>query len=230
MTASTTSTRRGILAVALAVLLAMSVPSQALAADKFSFKGEGAFATWFLNDAHNTTVSVGAFDGQFHNPPGPPENAQNVFLSVSQSFCDEDNDELVFRDLLGAGDAMIDIDHARLSEAMAEGQLSLDGFEMRTPDCDDPDFSEPEFEDLGEFDVDVTDTWDGVGELHRSRSMFHFDGQGFKVRSHSMERFRDAEATGTLTGLDEFSVGPDLGESEFANIVSFKSSDVFIDQ
>lgn len=231
MTALTISTRRGILALALAALLAMSMPSQALAADNFRFNGEAAFATWFLDDAFHTTVSVGAFDGRFHNPPGPAEEAEDVVVFVSQSFCDEDADELVFRHFIGFGDATVDIDHARLSEAMVDGRLSVQGSEARVSDCDE--FAFPglgEFEHFGEFDVAVASAWEATGGLNRSINVFHFDGEGFKVRSQSMTRSRTADATATLTGLEAFDVGTDLGESEFADIVSFKSSDVFIEQ
>lgn len=77
----------------------------------------------------------------------------------------------------------------------------------------------------------MTAAWDGDGDLNRSRSMFHFDGDGFTVRSNSMDRFRDADATGTLEGLDDdWSVGPELGEAQFAGLVSFKSSTMIIDQ
>lgn len=231
MTLPTTLARSGLLALTLASLLMLALPGQALAGtQKFSFKGEMASAHWFLDDAKHTSVFVTGFDGQFHSPPGSPENAEEVMLNVSQSYCDEDADELVFRSFFGFDEATVDVDKGRLTEASVDADLTLSGFEHRLPDCDDPVWEEETFRELGEQDVELAADWDGSGGLVRSKHNFHFDGEDFKVRSNSMERYREADATATLTGLESIGVESDLGTSTFANIASVNDSTVFIDQ
>lgn len=230
MTLPTTLARSGLLALMLALLMLLAVPGQALAqAQQYNFKGELASADWFLDDAKNTSVYMSGFDGQFHSAPGSPEKAEDVFVVVSQSFCDEDADERVFRSFFGMDDATVDVDKGQLTEASVDADLTLDGSEHRMPDCDDPDWQEGTFRELGERDVDLAAEWDGSGGLVRSNRNYHFDGEDFKVRSHSMERYREAEATATLTGLEGLGVGSDLGESTFASIASVKDSTVFIE-
>lgn len=230
MTLPITLGRSGLLALMLALLMMLAVPGQAFAqAQKFSFKGELASAHWLLDDAKDTSVFMTGFDGQFHNPPGSPEKAEDVFLVVTQSFCDEDADERVFRFFFGWDDATVDVDKGQLTEASVDADLTLDGSEHRVPDCDDPNWQDDTFRELGEQDVELAADWDGSGGLIRSNRNYHFDGEEFKVRSHSMERYREADATATLTGLEDVGVGSDLGESMFANIASVNDSTVVIE-
>lgn len=222
--------RSGLLALMLALLMTLAVPGQAFAqAQKFSFKGELASAYWLLDDAKDTSVFMTGFDGQFHNPPGSPEEAEDVFIGVSQSFCDEDADERVSRFFFGWDDATVDVDKGRLTEASVDADLTLDGSEYRAPDCDDPDWQDGTFRELDEQDVELAADWDGSGGLIRSNRNYHFDGEEYKVRSRSMERYREADATATLTGLEEVGVGGGLGESMFANMASVNDGTVVIE-
>lgn len=230
MTPPTTLPRSGLLALTLALLLLLAAPGQAFAgAQKFSFNGDVASAYWSLDDAKNTSVFLLGFDGQFHSPPGSPEKAEDVLLGVSRSFCDEDADERVFRSFFGFDEATVDVDKGQLTEASVDADLTLDGFEHRLPDCDDPKFDEGTFRDLGEHDVELAADWDGSGGLVHSNSTFHYNGEDFKFHSNSVERYRDADATATLTGLEDIGVGSDLGETNFARISSVNDSTVFID-
>lgn len=230
MAPPTTVARPGLLALMLALLMMLAVPGQAFAeAQKFSFKGELASADWFLDDEKNTSVFMSGFDGQFHSAPGSPEKAEDVFIVVWQSFCDEDADEHVFRSFFGWDDATVDVDQGQLTEASVDADLTLDGSEHRVPDCDEPNWQDDTFRDLGERDVELAAEWDGSGGLIRSNRNYHFDGEDYKVRSHSMDRYREADATATLTGLEDLGVASELGESDFANIASVKDSTVVID-
>lgn len=229
---ATAPIRHGLLVAALVLLVTLALPGQAVAeADASRFRGESAVATWLLDDEWNTSVTVSALDGVFHTGSGPPEDAEQVAVSVFQSFCDDDADELVFRIYSGFAEAAVDVDHARLTEAGVDGELTLEGFETREDGCaDPPDLPPFPDEPIGTVDVEVSTSWEGVGELNRSRSTFHLDEPGFKIRSQSMQRSRDAEATGTLIGLGEVGPSGELDEADFATITSFKSSDVIIEQ
>lgn len=212
------------------LLLVVGVPGQALAADSetFQFRGEAGFAHWTLDDARNTETFLIAFDGQFHNPPEDPESAEDILVGVSQEFCDENADERVFRSFFGFDDASVAISPS-LSEGTADAGLSLHGFEFRAPDCDDPNFDEGESTDLGTFDVQVASSWEGTGKMTTSTRMFHFNGEDFTFHSTSVDRSRDAEASATLSGLEDVGVPRDQGTTQDAELAAFNNSDVFIE-
>lgn len=224
--------RRGAIGLVLAMLLVIAVAAPALAhAETYRFQGEQAMASWQQDDDRNTWVLIGAFDGVFQNPPGSPQDAQDALVGVVQSWCDEDEDELVLRGFFGFGEtASLSVDHARLSDAEVDGELTLHGSDYRVPDCDDPVFDDGEFEELGEFDVEVAAGWEAVSDVKTDQDRFHYEFGDVKLRSHDMERYRDAGAVGTLTGLEEHGVDPDLGESDgpYDRIASFNSIAVAI--
>lgn len=221
--------RRAVLATLAALLLAMGVPGQALAADSetFQLRGEAGFAHWSLDDARNTETFLIAFDGQFH-PPEDPENAEDVLVGVSQEFCDENADERVFRSFFGFDDASVAISPS-LTEGTAEAGLSLHGFDFRAPDCDDPNFDEGESSDLGTFGAQVASSWEGAGKMNTSTRVFHFNGEDFTFHSTSVDRSRDAEASATLTGLEDVGVPREQGTTQDAKLAAFNNSDVVIE-
>jgi hypothetical protein len=231
MTATRTTGRaRWLVALVATLLLAMALPTPALAgsADTYHFRGESAFAHWTFDDSLGTSVFAAGLDGEFQTD-GEAHDVERVFVGVFQDFCDEGADEQVFRSFFGFGDTAVDVDHARLSEASAETSLDLHGVEYRIPDCEDPDYDDYERKDLGEHDVDVTGDWDATSDLDTRTDRFHFDFDGFKFRSQDMERYREAEADGGLAGLEDFGVPADLGTSDSGEIASFNDSTVIVD-
>lgn len=225
-------TRRSLLALTAALLLAVSLPGQALAAESesFKFKGEGAFAQWSLEDARNTEAFVSALDGERRNPPDQPETIESVFVFVTQEFCDEEADERVFRSFFAFDQpATIDINRG-LTEGSADAGLSLDGSEFRAPDCEDPNFEEGESTDLGTFEGQLAGSWQGSGKINTSNSVFHFRDEEFTFHSTDVQRSRDAEATGTLSGLEDVGVPSDLGTTQEAELASFNDSTVTIER
>lgn len=111
---------------------------------------------------------------------------------------------------------------------------TLTGFEFRIDGCEPegPPLAESHSHDdgfLGEFDVSFEGTWTGEGPLTVANGTFHIGrGGDFQFTSHSNERFRDATATGTLTGLEGFGVPSELGESNFGALASVRSGEVSV--
>lgn len=231
--------RRTTLVAAAALLGATIAPSQALAdADVFQFSGDIAFADWDFDDEFNTSVFVAGLDGQIHDS-GRPEDFEDAFVSVFQSFCDDkgtedtSDDEFVFRDFFGFDAETVGVD---VDGALKSGTVTIDttvsGFEFRSDGCDFFPFAEEHSHEegsLGTFDISFEGTWTGEGQLTVSTGTFHIGrGSDFQFTSTSNERFRDATATGTLSGLEDFGVPTELGQSEFGSLASVRSADVSV--
>lgn len=223
-------TRGGLVALAAALVLVIGLAAPAAAdSQKFNFRGEAGVADWDFDDARDTSVFLLGFDGTFHNPPDQPEDAQHALMFVSQDFCDKQANEKVFRSFFGFDDLSVEIAPG-LTEGTVEGGLTLHGFEFRAPDCNDPDYEEGKFTELGEFDVDVASSWEGSGNMNTSVSVFHRNEDEFTFHNTDVERSRDAEADGTLAGLDDFGVPRDLGTTGDAELASFNDSTLIIDK
>jgi len=184
-----------------AALMAAAWPSSAGSHQRFT--GKGADASWYLGDAMNTAVSVGVFDGSFASPPGRALREKNLFVDVYQAWCDQSTDELVEREYFTyepASNAVVSVS-SKLDRASASGHVDLVGFEVRSPSCDNPDYENQTYTDLGEFAETVQVAWTGIGTATRSSSNFHFNGgPDCKFSSHSASKYRDADAAGTLSG------------------------------
>lgn len=216
--------RRGALVAMLAVVLlavGLSAPALAAEAETHHFKGEFAAASWSMDDARNSHVFVGAMDGSLLGPSLLPQDRDNVYVSVTQSYCDDG--EQVFRSYFGFADEGASIDAGALSEASADVETTVEGFELRSDGCDgEPPFFDPDAEsnELDSYDVELSASWEATDKMDVSVRNFHFNGGDFVVNSTNVSRSRDAEATGTLTGLADAGVDSELGTSDHAQIVS----------
>lgn len=223
MTATAVGRRGALVAMLAVVLLAvgLSAPALATEAEVDHFKGEFAAASWSMDDARNTDVFVGAMDGDTLGASLLSEDRDSVYLSVRQSYCDDD--EQVFRSYFGFADEGASIDGAALSKASADMETTVEGIELRSDGCDgEPPFFDPdaEFTDLGQYDVELSASWEATGTMDVSVRNFHFNGGDFVFNSTNVSRSRDAEATGTLTGMADAGVDSELGTSDYAQIVS----------
>lgn len=218
----------GLVAV-LTLLLGLS--PAAAQADRFSFRGDIAVGAWSLDDPRDTHVFLAGIDGTRHDSSGPPEDVREGFINVFQSFCDTDADEQVFRSFFAFTEDVEVAFEGRLQSASLEGeQVAVSGVEVRTPDCDDPDFENHRFIDLGDTAVDISAHWDGEGRLDTNVSTFHFSHPpDFGIHSTHVSQHRDATATGTLSGLEAFEVPAQLGEADFADLMRVTDSTVFVD-
>lgn len=221
MTQAAVVQRGTLVAVGAVLLLALGLSSPALAAegDVDAFNGEFAVADWSLNDARNTEVDVGAFDGRIVGAQLPEDRA-SVYLSVRQSYCDEEANEQVRRTYFGFSRDGASVDGVTLSEAVAHTDMTVHGFEVRSRGCDDDDFffDTQSHTDLGEHDVHLSADWEATGPMDPTVSNFQYSNPDFVFSSSNVERSRQAKATGTLFGLPD--VGPELGTSDRAQIVS----------
>lgn len=225
---------RGVIALALAGLVAVGLAPSALAtghhpdpdADVTHFRGESADADWSLRDGRGTEVIAHAFNGEFYTPRDKPEQRERLYLGVSQSYCDEGTDELVHRWWWGYGPASTEIDTALLAQADAYAELTLHGHETRVPDCDDPDLGQGESTDLGPAEVIFDGGWDEDGPLRTDVSAHQRIGPGYAFHTQQVSRSRDAKAQATLTGLGEFGVAHELGTTPDADIMSSEDSTI----
>jgi len=208
------------LALLSALLFALAQP--VAAGNIFNFSGKVAVAQWSLGDAQNTSVFVSGFEGSFQSPPGRPFQATNVFVGVSQYFCDAVQDELVFRGYSGfepAPDALR-ISGTLTNASVSDASLTLFGSETRYADCANP--TNPTFNNLGPFVVALSANWTGNGQLVRTRSTSSFDaGPDCKFFFRFDGTSRQATATGSITG--QLNLGA-LGTTGFANMVSTRNS------
>src|SRR2546426_1852210 len=210
----------------LMALMLTAAPSSAGGHTKFT--GRGADASWYLGDDKNTSVNVGVFDGSFQSPPGRAAQQKNLFVDVYQAWCDQTTDTFVEREYFTyetPDGATISVS-SKLDRASASGTLDLIGFEVRTPSCDNPDYENATFTDLGEVAESIAVTWTGIGSATRSSDSFHFDGgPDCKFSSHSASKFRNADATTTMSG--DLSLGS-FGNPGYADIFSTRSMSIDI--
>lgn len=232
-----TPARRGgrrVIAFVLTGLVALALAPSALAtdhnpdpdADVTHFRGESADADWSLHDGRDTEVTAHAFNGEFYQPRDEPEHRERLYLGVSQSYCDEDTDELVDRWWWGYGPAATDIDTMLLAEADAYAELALHGHEIRVPDCDHPDYRRAESTDLGPAEVTFDGRWHEDGPMRTDVSGHQHIGPGYAFHSQQVSRTRDAKAQATLTGLGNFGVAHELGTTPDAEIFSSEDSTI----
>lgn len=222
--------------VAATMVLAMVVAHPAGADDdqegtqngRFRFHGETASAQWFLEDDKHTSVSIGALDGQVQTSSGSPEDLTRPSVFVSQSYCDEGEDEWVNRFFALGPEAdtsglSVAIDE-NLESASVDGTATLTGMESRAPGCDGSGLSPPEMEPIDNVDVEVSAHWTGVDDSTKLRSIFHLDSGDVKLRSKDQAEVRDAEVAASLSGA----AVPELGEPMFAQLASVKDSVITI--
>lgn len=223
-----------VVAATMALAMVMALPAGAdddqegTRNGRFRFHGETANAHWLLEDDKHTSVSIGALDGQVQTSSGSPEDLTRPSVFVSQSYCDEDEDEWVNRFLALGPDAdtsglSVAIDE-NLESASVEGTATLTGMETRTPGCDGSVFSPPEMEPIDDVDVEVSAQWTGVDDSTKLRSIFHLDSGDVKLRSKDQAEVRDAEVDASLSGANV----PELGEPMSAQLASVKDSVITI--
>lgn len=207
------------MAVVAAMLVAtgLLIAPAAAGTDKFRFKGEAAFALWTLDDDKNTSVAVSGFAGQMQDSAGSPDKDETVSVSVMQIYCDEDADEIVLREYWGFEEGDVHVP-AGLPHGLVEGELVLEGAEVRSDDCDEFPYPwDGDRTDLGSHRVEVTGESEGIGDVDRSKDKYHEDFDGFKIRSQNMSRYREADANVAVAGLEDIGLPNELGFIEQGN-------------
>jgi hypothetical protein len=153
-----------------------------------------ASAFWQLNDANQNAVSLSVTRA--------PGQTGQVFVFVTQQFCDTATDQAVFRIFFAqvpvSGVAQI---NAQLRHAILASSVTGRETEQRLSNCASPS-GIPTFTDLGEVTVGVFANWIGTGPISVVQP-------GIEARA--------AHATGALIGPNTLAIGP-LGPSVTAEL------------
>jgi hypothetical protein len=142
--------------LALAMLVVLASPAGATSSETRS-----ASAFWDGDDAKNTNVSVQATEAK-GNQPG------NLFLFVTQSYCDTSTDERVFRNF-SADQPLTKKQfavHPQLKWAALGLKTTVNGTEQRIPDCS-ATTGGGTFTNLGPSPVQIAIGWDGFGPIYQ---------------------------------------------------------------
>jgi len=184
-----TRSKAFLLAVAAAVAVVLAAAPAAAAPPTST-----AIAFWQLSDANNTAVSL-----QSARTPG---QQSQLFLFVTQRFCDASTDETVFRSfaaqptISGSFNVTGSLTKASLATVVSGRQT-----EQRLSSCTSPS-GVPTFVDLGIVNVSLSAEWVATGPT-------------FTVQPGIVARA--STATGTLAGPNTLAVGQ-LGPSSSAEL------------
>jgi hypothetical protein len=187
----------------------VTLPNTGRAADTFNVRGPSAFAEFSRTEGCITTVVfVFGTEVKFHDPPGPPTPVSFAEVGLLQ-----------FDDCTGAtlqaafGDATLTDEAFQVNRELSSATLNA------TVQVTD--------EITGSTStVEVDLTWTGTGELVRETERFHSHAPGVNFQSRFNGRFRDAEASGSVSlGGVNLAQQP----SEFAQLASVKQGEVTIE-
>ena len=165
-------------------------------------------------------------------------------LSASAAFSSIDDTECILTDVFVSatnGNVKVDgqpdettegfIDISQFDTCTGEQLLAASGFSLLPPDefvidqelnqaALDTTFVVDDFVSGATFRVDVSISWSGAGDISTQRSVFYFKSPGVRIFSHVKGTFRDAEAIGTVTGLDTNFTPEPAVFAELANVTN----------
>jgi hypothetical protein len=179
------------------------------AADTFSVRGPSASSGFSRTEGCITTeVFVFATEVKFHDPPGPPTPVSFADVGLFQfDDCTRTTLQEAF------GDATLTDEAFQVSRKLTSATLKA------TVQVTDEISGS-----TSTLDIDLT--WTGTGELVRETDRFHSHAPGVNFQSRFNGRFRDAEASGSVSlGGMNLAQQP----SEFARIGSVKEGEVTIE-
>lgn len=176
-------------------LTAMLVVSSAMNASKSHITG--ATSGWLVGDAKNTQVLLSV--EQNHNSSGGASPAV-TWVEVFQDYCDTATNEAVSIDVTSA---IIPATTGSVDPSMQKGTVTatyaVAGFEFRTPNCSAP-IGDSTFTAIGPFNITVTASWTGTGQLTHYRTLFIERSPDSVTRARYDSRARQASASGTISG------------------------------
>jgi hypothetical protein len=196
--------RSAVVVALLAVLLWTQQPAAAVPGNV----ARSAAAFWDVGDPLSTRVSLQPTSARQHAEPGAPVRSRQLFLFVTQQFCDTTTDELVLRSFASQSELRPQDVHVlpNLRRARLDATVDVDVFEQRLSSCTNPSGT-PTSEQLPDATVTIEASWDATGPATPT-------GPGFVTRP--------ATATGTLTSPSSAGVG-DLGTADFASLFQLTS-------
>jgi hypothetical protein len=176
-------------------LTAMLVVSSAMTASKSHITG--ATSGWMVGDAKNTQVLLSV--EQNHNSSGGASPAV-TWVEVFQDYCDTATNEAVSIDVTSE---IIPAVAGSVDPSMQKGSVTatyaVSGYEFRTATCTEP-FGDSTFTPIGPFNITVTASWIGTGQLTHYRTLFIERSPDTVTRARYDSRARQASASGTISG------------------------------
>lgn len=176
-------------------LTAMLVVSSAEKASKSHISG--ATAGWMVGDAKNTQVLLSV--EQNHDSSGGASPAV-TWVEVFQDYCDTATNEAVSIDVTSeitvATAGSVD---PSMRQANVSATYAVSGYEFRTPTCSEP-IGDTTFTAIGPFNITVTASWTGTGQLTHYRTLFVERTPDSVTRARYDSRARQASASGTISG------------------------------
>lgn len=176
-------------------LTAMLVVSSAMTASKSHITG--ATSGWMVGDAKNTQVLLSV--EQNHNSSGGASPAV-TWVEVFQDYCDTVTNEAVSVDVTSE---IIPAAAGSIDPSMQKGSVTatyaVSGYELRTATCTEP-FGDSTFTPIGPFNITVTASWTGTGQLTHYRTLFIERSPDTVTRARYDSRARQASASGTISG------------------------------
>jgi hypothetical protein len=177
----------------------------------FSFKGqfaEAIFSTFDETGCIETFAYVAAQEGKVKVDGGPAVDSFALVNLIQFNHCEGE----FLLDALGFGTQAPDefIIDKKLNQATLTTTIVVFEFVTGTT-----------------FPVDVNVAWTGVGETSTVKDHFQIKEPGFKLNSHFMGTFRQAQASGTVTGMGiNFTPAPaifaQMGNQEVGEVQIFK--------
>jgi hypothetical protein len=203
--------RIALILVILGIALSLAVTPAAAKTETFhfSFKGqfaEAIFSTFDETGCIETFAYVAAQEGKVKVDGRPAVDSFAIVNLIQFNHCTQEFllDAFGFA-TLAPDEFVID---KKLNQATLTTTIVVDEFVTGTT-----------------FSVDVNVAWTGVGETSTVKDHFQINEPGFKLNSHFMGTFRQAQASGTVTGMGiDFAPDPAI----FAQMGNVKVGEVAI--
>ncbi|MEM3002046.1 MAG: hypothetical protein QXW14_03935 [Candidatus Nitrosocaldus sp.] len=182
------------------LLVTATVSQQAYAAGKVMYKanvrGETAFASWLRED-NGVFTSVFVYADSVSNVV-----YVGIFQYTLEEVCDKYScweEQVPIMDFFGS--KQLSKDELKIAKNLRSAALNttVAGYEFISGD---------------EKTITIAVQWDGYGDVQKSRLHYMFRTDTYMVKINTQERFRSADASGSIAG----DINMDLGSSDYARL------------
>lgn len=192
-------------------VMALTLPSTALAADVYHFRGKTAWAELYSFDPAgciSTSVWLFVAENRYQAAPGAPTNSAWVDLSIYQwNYC-------TYEFSCSYGSAALPDGAFRATGNLASATLNTT---INVEDC----FTGPARA------VPVALTWTGEGEVTQTHSNTSYHFPGYRYRNRSNGQSRNAQVSGSVT-VDGVNLAADA--SAYGYLTANSGGTVFIEK
>jgi hypothetical protein len=165
--------------IASLTVLALTAPTFAATTDKYQYKDESAYASFYQYDGCNYTyVSVSAYENIAKTAPGSSTSQKQAFLSYSSyNYCN----------------GTISYGYGSLSNPNLNISKKLDSATLTGT------FTVNDYYGNSQNVVEVSLEWTGEGDISRGRNQSSYQGPGYFSKYRGTGSYRDANVTGNVT-------------------------------